>query len=161
MNTTTIISKLSTIQNGSWFNVKLMSPVPLSAKGKKDGVVIYKISEMQCRKGIEYKNQKVVKAKVEAGKVLTHELPWGNWIKGHEGLLIEHKGLNYVRLYLGANKPKVSYELIFAKNGKVMKLALTKEQLLKAGWVTKSWAEKKSERPDAMTVRVDNIVSLG
>ena len=68
MNTSMIIDTLSRKQNGSFFKIRLVSDVKLNAEAKRNGMVAYKISDMTVRKGIDYKNQKCVKEKVEAGK---------------------------------------------------------------------------------------------
>ena len=98
MNTNAIIMKLNNKNNGQFFKISWMSDVPITASAKARGQVVYKYTTGTVRKGINYANQKSVQMKVQnEGKVLTHELPWGHWMEGHEGLLIEHKGKTYVR----------------------------------------------------------------
>lgn len=153
MNTQKLVATLSTKKNGSWFNMRWVSDVKLSASAKKMGVTAYKITEAQVRKGINYTHQKSVQMKVESGeKQLTHELPWGNWKEGYDNLIIEHKGNDYVRLYLGANNPKVKYVL----NGK----EVTKKELQESGYVLKSYFTESTEKPDALTVKVANVEAI-
>lgn len=153
MNTSMIIDTLSRKQNGSFFKIRLVSDVKLNAEAKRNGVVAYKISDMTVRKGIDYKNQKCVKEKVEAGKVLTHELPFGEWAKGYEGLVIEHKGNKYIRLYSTPNKASVKYVL----NGREVSF----DDLKKSGLVLNSYfSDSRKEKPDCMTVKAENIQEI-
>lgn len=152
MNTSMIISTLNKKRNGSWFNASWVSDLPLNAAAKKAGVIGYKITNAQCRKGIQYKSQKNVKAKIDHGYELKSELPWGNWKSGHEGLIIEHKNNNYVRLYLGPNKSKVEYYLNGSK--------VTYEDLKNSGYLQASFFNKSDEKPDAITVKCENIQEI-
>lgn len=153
MNTQKILAKLGQKQNGSFFNIKWTSELPLTAKAKKEGNIAFKTTEAVVRKGVNYDNTKIVKDQVEAGtKVLTHKLPWGNWKKGYEGLIIENKGNEYLRLYTGANnKPKVTYNL----NGKEM----TKAELKATGLFRESmFKENASSISDGVfNINISNV----
>lgn len=59
-------------------------------KEYKQGVT--KITKDTVRLGVDYSNMKI-----NAGRE-TGSLPWGHWVKGYEGLVIEHKGNNYLRV---------------------------------------------------------------
>ena len=63
MNTNMIINKLSTKQNGSFFNIEVVTDVPLCAAAKRNGHNCYKKSLMNVRKGISYKKMKAVREK--------------------------------------------------------------------------------------------------
>lgn len=152
MNKSMIIDALNQKKNGAFFSVRLVSDVKLTAAAKKSGITAYKVTDMTARKGIDYKAQKSVQAKVDAGKVLTHELPWGNWIEGLEGVMLEHKGATYVRLYSAPNKATCRYYL----NGK----KVTLEELKDSGYVLNSYFNKSGEKPDAMTVRIENVQKI-
>ena len=144
-----ITKKLDEKQNGSFFKIRWASELPVCAAAKREGVTAYKLTDAVCRKGIHYKNQRSVQMKVEEGKILTHELPWGVWHPDYPGLVIQHKGNNYIRVYLAPNKPKCTYIL----NGAVCSY----EQLKNSGYIQKSWFNKKEEKPDALTLKADNI----
>lgn len=159
MTTESLITLMNEIGNGSWFKIKWTSDVPLTAAARKSGIQVFKNTEAQCRKGIAYANQKSVKEKVDAGKVL-QGLPWGTWKEGHEGLLIEHKGNDYVRLYLGPNVPHSTYTVLKQSADGMTEEKMTKEQLVASGYVLPSWANKKSEKPEALTVKVDNVLAI-
>lgn len=149
MTNTTInlMNKLNTKHNGTFFKVSIKSKLPLKGYGYSD--TVEKVVTMTVRKGIDYKAQKSVKEKVENGKVLTHTLPWGKWIKGFEGLFIEHNGTEYVRLYCSPNKSEAKYFL----NGKEVK----KEAI---EWMVRPSYWKHGDKPDAMTVRTENVEVL-
>jgi len=152
MNTSMIVTKLNKKRNGTWFNVSWASDLPLTAAAKKAGVIGYKVTSAQCRKGIEYKSQKSVQDKITQGYELKSELPWGKWKDSYSGLIIEHKECDYVRLYLGPNKPKVEY---FLNGSKV-----TYNDLKNSGYLQASFFNKTEEKPDAITVKCENIQEI-
>lgn len=143
-NTIHLMNRLNTKHNGTFFKVTIRSKLPTVAKSPD---VIEKVVTMTVRKGIDYKAQKSVKEKVEEGKVLTHNLPWGKWIEGFEGLLIEHNGNEYVRLYCSPNKSETRY---FCNGREVNKKDIE--------WEVRPSYWKHDEKPDAMTVRTENVV---
>lgn len=152
MNFNAIVSKLSQKNNGQFFKISWMSDVPVSASAKRQGITVYKYTTGTVRKGIDYSAQKSVQLKVEKGKVLTHELPWGKWMDGHEGLFIEHKGKTYVRLYNTPNKFKSQFYV----NGR----PVDKEQLMNMGIVLSSYWVKGDGYADALTVNTANIQEI-
>lgn len=151
MTTTMIINKLANKQNGAFFKIRWVSELPVNAAGKKLGVTAYKLTDATCRKGINYDKQKSVQAKVDEGKILTHELPWGQWHPDYAGLIIQHKGNDYVRVYLGPNKAKATYIL----NGAVCSY----DNLKNSGYIQPSYFKKaeSGEKPDALTLKAENI----
>ena len=151
MTTSMIINKLATKQNGAFFKIRWASELPLTADAKRLGVTAYKLTEATCRKGISYQNQKSVQAKVDEGKILTHEIPWGKWHRENKGLVIQHKGKDYIRLYMGPNKSKTTYIL----NGAIC----TYDDLKNSGYILNSWFNKNEsgEKPDALTLKSESI----
>lgn len=152
MNTNLLINTLGAKNNGAFFKIFYITDVSISAQAKRDGNVVIKCTTATVRKEINYDKMKSVQAKVAQGKVLTHKLPFGNWAEGHEGLLIEHKGKTYVRLYNSPNKPKSDYFL----NGR----PIEKEKLKNMGIVLNSYWNKSSSVPDCITVNVANIQEI-
>lgn len=150
MNTNTIIDKLNTKRNGSWFLITWESDLPLVASAKKAGVTGYKRVTAQCRKGINYTHIKSVQKK-HGLEYKAEQLPWGNWKEGREGLIIEHKNNDYLRLYYGPNKSKVEYYL----NGR----KVTREELYNSGMVQKSYFKAK-EKSECISVKTNNIVKI-
>lgn len=155
MNTNMMMMKLKNIRKGQWFTLRYTSDLPLLASAKRDGYVCYKSTTMTARYGISYANIAKVKDKVSTGELsLKHELSWGSWKPGYEGTLIEHKNQNYLRVYLSPNKSKVEYFV----NGE----PITKEGLITLGIVQPSYFKKKTEsQPDCLTIKVENIESIG
>jgi len=153
MELSELLQKLDAKQNGAFINVVYTGELPLTAAAKKAGMTARKVTEMTIRKGIDYDKQQSVQNKIANGKVLTHELPWGNWKAGHEGLIIEHKGQDYVRLYAGPNKAKTKYFI----NGTEQAYAdLEKLNCL----VNSFFKPKMEEKPDAMTIKISNILEI-
>lgn len=147
-----LISTLSNFRNGAFIKVKYNGDLvsKLNANAKKNGVTATKESVVTLRKGIDYDAQKSVKEKVANGKELTHELPWGTWVKGFEGLLIEHNGKTYLRVYMG-----MSLGTRYFING----VEKTYDELEPMGIFQPSWFKPK-EKADAYTINIDNIVAI-
>lgn len=160
MNTNMILSRLSTKTNGAFIKVTYTSDIPVKAAYKKAGVTAYKETTMTVRKGIRYTAQKAVMEKQfeklangTATDISTSTpLSWGQWKKGYEGLVIEHKGVDYIRFYSSPNKAKSIYYL----NGKEMTL----EELKNSGMILDSFFNKSTEKPLAMTIKAENIQKI-
>lgn len=155
MNVNMMMMKLKNIRKGQWFILRYTSDLPLTAEAKRNGYVCYKSTTMTARYGIFYANLGKVKDKVAKGELPTkHELSWGSWKPGYEGTLIEHKNQNYLRVYLSPNKSKVEYFI----NGQ----SISKEGLMTLGIIQPSYFKKKSDsQPDCLTIKVENIESIG
>ena len=152
MNTNLIINTLATKNNGAFFRISYCTDLPLCAAAKRTGITAIKFTVATVRKGIAYDNMKSVQAKVEQGKELTHELPFGVWRAGYEGLIIDHKEKSYLRLYSSPNKTNSKYIL----NG----VEVTKEQMINSGVVQKSYWNKSSIKPDCISVSCANIQEI-
>ena len=137
-----IKNKLDTKHNGTFFKVTIRSKLPMRGHNTE---LVEKVVTMTVRKGIKYGNQKSVK---ERG-IIPGSLPWGKWIEGFEGLFIEHNGNEYVRLYCSPNKAIARYLL----NGKEVDKTEIEDMVRPSYW-------KHSDKPDAMTIRVDNLEVL-
>lgn len=71
----------------------------VSIRKRKDlGKGVTKISDVVIRLGVNYAHMKVNEGR-EVGP-----LPWGHWVEGYEGLVIEHKGAYYLRVANGYTK---------------------------------------------------------
>lgn len=157
MNINMIIAKLANKNKGAFFNCEWVGDLPVKAAYKKQGILVHKESHATVRYGIRYANMKSVQQKVVEGKNLTHELSWGKYREGYEGILIDHinkagEQNTYLRLYTSPNKTKVTYYV----NGK----PVSKEELIALGYVQDSYWKKNSEDIDCFTVNVTNIKEI-
>lgn len=158
MNINMMMSKLNMKNKGQFFKVSWISDVPVKAGFKRQGISVNKLTTTTARYGIKYTNMKSVQMKVEKGEInLTHELPWGNWKSGYEGILIDHTNKTgeqntYLRLYTTPNKAEVSYFL----NGK----PITKAELISSGVVQDSYWKKDNSSVDCFTINVRNIIDI-
>lgn len=159
MNTNAVIQAVSRINRGQWFKLVYISDVPLCAKAKREGYVVYKKTVCTVRWGIKYSNIGTVKerfeAKAEKGELCTtHELPWGQWSdKAPNLMMIEHKDRMYLRVYTSPNK----FDSVYYVNG----IPVTKAGLATLGIVQPSYFKHNSERPEALTIKTENIESIG
>lgn len=158
MNTNAVIQAVKRINRGTWFNMVYVSDVPVLASAKREGYVVYKKTKCTVRWGVNYKNIGTVKErfqdKADRGETVTHELPWGKWSdKAPNLMMIEHKEKMYLRVYTSPNK----FDSVFYVNG----VPITKEGLLALNIVQPSYFKKSDTRPEALTIKTENIESIG
>lgn len=118
----------------------------VSLKKQKDlGNGVKKITDMVIRLGVEYANMKVNEGReTEIGS-----LPWGQWVEGLEGYVIEHKGNYYLRVSSSySNTTKNIYTL----NG----VEISREEV--EGLVAPY--KLKSSEADVYNIKFSNILSL-
>lgn len=120
-----------------------------------DGIVS-KRTVAHVRTGINYVNLAEVRAEIISGERDGVEpLPWGQWVKGFEKYIIEHKGTDYVRLYPAtfANLvPQVEWTL----NGKPASFAEVEPFLLAS---EKPKADE--DKPLCFTVKAESVIAIG
>lgn len=117
----------------------------MSLLKKKDlGQGVEKVSALVIRLGVNYANMKVNEGRQ------TGSLPWGQWVKGYENLVIEHKGSYYLRVANGYTKHGKSYYFL---NGEQIDRA-------KAASIV---GEKKLESGESAVynIKFENILSIG
>ena len=158
MNVNSIINALAKKNNGSFFHVEWTSTVTkITAAAKRNGIVVTKKTSGSVRKGIDYKNQKKIIAKVEnEGYELTHTLKWGEWMTSYESrpvqnnVYIAHKGLVYIRLY---PNPLVKFKSQYFVNGEPVDVNTLKNM----GIIQNSYWDGNSQDANALTIRAENI----
>jgi len=134
MTTQEILNQMGNVKKGKY----------VSLKKKKDlGEGIEKISDIVIRLGVDYANMKVAEGKEVGG------LPWGKWVEGLEGLVIEHKGNYYLRV---ASSYSNNGKSIYLLNGN----EISKEEVIAI------LGEKKvlSANPDVYNIKFENILEL-
>lgn len=85
MQANLVLAAINGIKNGKFFSL---------TKEKDLGQGVTKISRVTYRLGVKPANMKVYK---DAGRE-PGGLPWGQWVPGLEGRVIEHKGNFYLRV---------------------------------------------------------------
>lgn len=146
MDTNIILNQLANIKKGSYLKLK-------KVKHYKNGVD--KVSDLVIRLGINYGNIKAVQEKLNGREV--GSLPWGHYLKGYEGLVIEHtnkKGETkyYLRVandYLDRNKSY--YYLNGNEISREEAIAIEGEKQIKGS----------GESPDVYNIEFSNLLSLG
>lgn len=152
MDTKELLENLKTKADGADFTVQYVGDLPLNAAAKKAGITAYKTTQMKVQKGLKYSELQSVKDKINEGFELSHTLPWGSWKEGYEGLLIEHKGNDYIRLYPANDVPKTTY---FINNNE-----MTYDELKESGYLVNSFFNKKESALEVLTIKVGNIIKL-
>jgi len=155
-----ILALIENQPKGQWFNIECRtdanntnSEFHIGKQGK--GHEVYKISTMQIRIGIKYKNQKIVQDLARKKIIhLTGKLAWAKWIPGYEGLFVQHRtaGGEYLMCFLGANKTVTRY---FVDGNEV-----TKQELFDTGFIRPSYFNKEPARPLAMTPNIKNLIGM-
>lgn len=135
-----LIEQIKNIKKGAFTKIEYFSD-------KGNGVI--KKTSCVVRLGINYYNIKHNKTKE------THSLPWGKWVEGLEGYVLEHTNKKgeyhqYLRLYTTNIKSiKTEYSL----NGVITQ----KQDLIERGLLK----DKPSTITDCFNVPMENILSLG
>lgn len=111
-----IFAKMSTIKNGTMARIKYFSEMPIKAAYKKQGIHLYKITEVTVRFGVNYNNIASVKARKSENANTNDYKTTYSWVDGFENKICfnENTGKNYVRFaYLphGDNR-HVNYEIV-------------------------------------------------
>lgn len=145
MTNAQILEKLASIKKGKF----------ISLKKKKDlGQGVEKVSDLVIRLGVDYSKMACAQGK-EVGS-----LPWGHWVEGLEGLVIEHTktdkktGIqvtkNYLRVASSYSNTTRSYYYL---NGK----EISKQEAIDI------IGEKKmaTSNPDVYNIEFSNILELG
>jgi len=139
-----LIKALKALQKGSFLSVTISKTVkPLKTHS---GAIVRKQTKVVVCSGIEYDNQKTVKADRDNGSKPEENagLPWGNWKQyPYE---IEHKGASYVRLYI-----KGAPQVVWTENGKV----IDKERAIE---LCGSKAKSSEGKPDCITAKLENVI---
>jgi hypothetical protein len=131
-----IFNKLSDVKKGKYISLK---------KSKDLGCGVKKISDIVIRLGVVFKNMKVNEGRTDFGP-----LPWGHWVEGYEGLVIEHKGNYYLRVASSySNNTKVTYMLSDKEIDRKQVVDIVGEKKLISG------------KPDVYNVKFQNILQLG
>ena len=94
MTNNEILEKLATAKKGKYIQL---------SKIKDLGSGITKVSDLVIRLGVDYANMKINEGREVGG------LPWGHWVEGLEGLVIEHKGNYYLRVTTAYSNNNKSY----------------------------------------------------
>ena len=120
---------------------------------KNCGVVVGKRTKVFVRSGINFANISEVKNGIsqnERGEV--QALPWGTWREGFFPYIIDHKGVEYVRLYPSAFdnlKPSVEWTI----DGKPATFDQVKPFLLASEL-------PKDEKPLCFTVKAESVLEI-
>ena len=152
MRLQTFLEKIQKIPNGAFFHISWTRELPLYKQYQGSNIIVLKTVETVARKGIKPWNTKLGKQTYQPGE--THKLPWGLWKKGYEGIILEHKEKNYIRIFTVSNlKPKVQYYI----NGR----PIDKETLKNMNIVTKvGWSEIDITTQDFFCVAIDNVIEI-
>ena len=135
MTNNEILAKLSQAKKGKYIQL---------SKIKDLGNGVTKVSDLVIRLGVDYANMKINEGR-EVGS-----LPWGHWVEGLEGLVIEHKGNYYLRV---ASAYSNNGKCVYLLNGN----EISKEE------VVSLVGEKKLESKalDVYNIKFENILELG
>lgn len=101
----------------------------------------YKLATYLCRYGVNVQHMNSYKDKE------VKELPWGQYVPGYEGILIEHKGNYYVRVVTSGTKARPTTEYVG------LDLSTDKEKF-RAGTFD------KTDHSDVFCINLKNIVRV-
>lgn len=120
-----------------------------------DGIISKRTAAF-VRTGIDYANLSQIKAEFASGERETVEsLPFGEWRKGAEKYIIDHKGVEYIRLYPAVFE-NLKAEVEWSMNGKPATFAEVEPFLLAS-----EKPKASEEKPLCFTVKAESIVTIG
>lgn len=101
----------------------------------------HKLSTYLCRYGVRTQNMSSYKDKE------VKELPWGQYVPGYEGILIEHKSNYYIRVVTSGTKARPTTEYVG------LDLSTDKEKFQRGTF-------EKKENTDVFCINLKNIVRV-
>lgn len=117
--------------------------------------VITKRTSVFVRSGINFEHIAVVQNGIEKGeRPEVQPLPWGQWREGFFPYVIDHKGIEYIRLY-PATFDNLTPSVEWTIDGTPANFEKVKSFLLS------SELPKKDEKPLCFTVKVESIIGIG
>ena len=137
-----VIQAMANNKKGTFTSFEIETPQKTLSAHKSD--IVKKYTKMVARFGISYGNMASHKEKVVG------PLPWGQWVNGYEGYLIEHKENTYLRFYT-SNVKSITNQ--WTLNG----VETTKQWLQDNGYISKT----NKEPSDTFVVNINNIISIG
>ena len=156
-----IFAKLSSIKNGTMARIKYFSEMPIRATYKKQGIHLYKITEVTVRFGVNYNNiASVVEKKSENNEINSHKTTY-SWVNGFENKICynENTGKNYVRFtYLphGDNR-HINYKIVKIEETYTTKNLSNEDKEL----IIPSYWNKQHNMPEVQNIAFDHIISIG
>lgn len=138
------VNQIYTCRKGACQKIAYVSDSGINAKGKKENLIKLNISVV--RVGVKYAN-----LKVNEGKQLTGELPYGEW--RDNGYIINHKDIEYLRVY-NATLPNAKTKTYYLLNGEIK----TKEWCRENNYLL---SESDREKPSCYNIKVENIIQFG
>lgn len=115
--------------------------------------IIAKRTSVYVRSGINFANLGEVKNGIEKGeRGEVQSLPWGHWREGFFPFIIDHNGMEYIRLYPASFdnlKPSVEWSL----DGKPATFDDVKSFLLASEF-------PKEEKPECFTVKAESVIEI-
>lgn len=148
------IEIVEAIQNKKGTNVQAIWQRPAKTLKTFAGS-IQKRTKTYVRSGISYSNLSDVKEAIAAGeRGEVQSLPWGQWRTGFERYIIEHKGVEYVRLY-PASFENLRANVEWLLNGQVVEYQDVEPYLLASEKL-----KRDEEKPLCFTLKAQDILTI-
>lgn len=136
-----ILEKILEKKKGTYMKIcSKKTLVPLK-KYENEFTEPYKLSTYLCRYGVQTQNMSSYKDKE------VKELPWGQYVPGYEGILIEHKGSYYIRVVTSGTKARPTTEYVG------LDLSTDKEKF-------RTGTFDKTDHSDVFCINLKNIVRV-
>jgi hypothetical protein len=152
-NAEQVFSALGTVANrGASVYVEWLRPLKTL---KTTTQSVSKRVRVGVRYGVDYANIATVRNAIEAGeRGEVESLPWGEWRKGREGLIIDHKGQEYCRLAAGTLRNMVRSTVYFVDGNEV------DESFVRPLCLASEFRER-DEAPTVFNVKPQTVLSVG
>lgn len=137
----TVLNQILEKRKGTYMKICSKKNLEPLKKYQDEFTNTYKLSTYLCRYGVRTQNMSSYKDKE------VKELPWGQYVPGYEGILIEHKNQYYIRVVTSGTKARPTTEYVG------LDLSKDKEKF-RAGTF------EKKESTDVFCINLKNIVRV-
>jgi len=145
-----LISEIKSIKAGTVFNIMYQTELPMSAKCRKQGYSVIKVTSKLARTGVKYQNIK--------GVVPSDSPRNSNLVPVVENRIYENtvNGTQYIRLARWG-KPCATSIYILYKDGEMVR-NISKEEAM--DYTIPSYWKETGEVPAVILVKLSNIISI-
>lgn len=155
-----VVKMLDKIPNGQNATVVYESDCTkhLKAAHSHSGFIVTKISTIPIQKGIDYSNKRSVKEKrahqlEQTGSIVTREAFYNKL----DNNVAKHKSQEKYYALFGMNtNKKASADVVYKLNGE----DISKDDLKNMGILRESFWNKSEDRPEIMTLDLNNIIAV-
>ena len=153
---TEVLKSIAKIKKGTFVRVVYTSELPLTALGRKTGVIITKKTEKVVRLGVAYNNIAEVIKQEEARTEPKREVTsWSHWVI--KDIIAKHNTKDDYYLSFATVKNGAHTQTEYYIDGRLA----TYEQVAQSPFVLPSYFKSSGDAPVVQKVKLENVVAIG